>query len=79
MIVFFFLPPKMENTRFRFMPSQELVLKSKPQAVKVAADGPPASGAQGPSVRTKKWEEVEERIEPASSPREVTPVQRWSS
>jgi hypothetical protein len=41
------------------MPSQELVLKSTPQAVKVAADGPPASGAQGPSVRTKKWEEVE--------------------
>nr|XP_046166284.1 uncharacterized protein LOC124002687 isoform X4 [Oncorhynchus gorbuscha] len=37
----------------------ELVLKSTPRAVKVAADGPPASGAQGPPVRAKKWEEVE--------------------
>ena len=49
----------MENPRFRFSPSQELVLKATPQAVKVAADGPPASGAQGPPVRAKKWEEVE--------------------
>ncbi|XP_070975015.1 uncharacterized protein [Oncorhynchus clarkii lewisi] len=50
---------KMENPSFRFTPSQELVLKATMQAVKVAADGPPASGAQGPPVRAKKWEEVE--------------------
>ncbi|KAM9490221.1 uncharacterized protein ACWYII_002946 isoform 4-T4 [Salvelinus alpinus] len=49
----------MEIPRFRFTPSQELVLRATPQAVKVAADGPPASGAQGPPVRAKKWEEVE--------------------
>jgi hypothetical protein len=49
----------MENPSFWFTPSQELVLKSTPRAVKVAADGPPASGAQGPPVRAKKWEEVE--------------------
>ncbi|XP_014038393.2 uncharacterized protein [Salmo salar] len=49
----------MENPMFRFTPSQELVLKASPQAVKVAADGPPALGAQGPPVRAKKWEEVE--------------------
>ncbi|XP_071001358.1 uncharacterized protein [Oncorhynchus clarkii lewisi] len=50
---------EMENPSFRFTPSQELVLKATMQAVKVAADGPPASGAQGPPVRAKKWEEVE--------------------
>lgn len=49
----------METPKFRFTPSQELVLKATPQAVKVAADGPPASGAQGHPVRAKKWEEVE--------------------
>nr|XP_046197816.1 uncharacterized protein LOC124030589 [Oncorhynchus gorbuscha] len=59
MIIVFFFPPKMENPSFRFTASQELVLKSTPEAVKVAADGPPASGAQGPPVRAKKWEEVE--------------------
>lgn len=49
----------MENPRFRFTPSQELVLKATPKAVKVTADGPPAFGAQGPLVRAKKWKEVE--------------------